>query len=161
MQQWRIHTSQPWRVPCGVGPSSPAVFSATMQPSAHACCVLCAETQASLIGLAIDCSPWTKVKSSWIYSWYIVMLAWFQILRSCKVVRNQGLKRLQTVNHVWYWHVDVVKHFHVCPSQLSFYVVGMLQFMFLTETNRACPLLFILFLCLCPSLCLFQLYFIS
>ena len=31
------------------------------------------------------------------------------------------------------------------------YVVGMLWFMFLTETKRACPLLFILFLCLLLS----------
>ena len=40
-------------------------------------------------------------------------------------------------------------------------VVGMLQFMFLTYTNRACPLLFLLFLCLFLSLCPFQLHFIS
>ena len=39
-------------------------------------------------------------------------------------------------------------------------VVGMLRFMFLTQTNRACLLLFILFLCLFLSLWAFQLYFI-
>ena len=40
------------------------------------------------------------------------------------------------------------------------HTVGMLQFMSLTHTNRACPLLFILFLCLLPSLWPFQLYFL-
>ena len=40
------------------------------------------------------------------------------------------------------------------------HVVWMLWFMFLTETNRACPLLFILFSCLVLSLWPFQLCFI-
>ena len=40
------------------------------------------------------------------------------------------------------------------------HVVGILQFMFLTYTNRACPLLFNLFLCLFLSLWPFHLYFI-
>ena len=40
------------------------------------------------------------------------------------------------------------------------HVVGMLQFMFLTKINLACPLFFILFLCLFLSLWPFQLNFI-
>ena len=39
-------------------------------------------------------------------------------------------------------------------------VVGMLRFMSLTQTNRACPRFFLLFLCLFLSLWPLQLYFI-
>ena len=49
------------------------------------------------------------------------------------------------------WRVFPRAHLHT---------VGMLQFMSLTHTNQACPLLFILFLCLLPSLWPFQLYFL-
>ena len=44
--------------------------------------------------------------------------------------------------------------------QAHLHVVGTLRFMFLTQTSRACPLLFILLLCRLLSLRLFQLYFI-
>ena len=55
------------------------------------------------------------------------------------------------VHNVWLWGQPPRAHLHV---------VGMLPFMFLTETNRACPLLFILFLCLFLSLWPFRVYFI-
>ena len=44
--------------------------------------------------------------------------------------------------------------------RVHLHVMGMLRFMSMTKTSRACPLLFILFLCLFLSLCPFQLYFI-
>ena len=44
--------------------------------------------------------------------------------------------------------------------RVHLHVVGMSRFMSVTNTNRACPLLFILFLCLFLSLWPFQLYFI-
>ena len=46
-----------------------------------------------------------------------------------------------------------------CVPQAHLHVVGMLRFMPMTWTNRACPLLFILFFCLFLSLRPFQLYF--
>ena len=55
------------------------------------------------------------------------------------------------VNHC-YTSLSLLAHIHV---------VGMFQFMFLTQTNWACPLLFSLFLCLFLSLWPFQLYFIQ
>ena len=45
--------------------------------------------------------------------------------------------------------------------RVHLHVVGMLRLMSLTSTNRACPLLFILFSCLFLSLRPFQLYFHS
>ena len=56
----------------------------------------------------------------------------------------------------WGW-----RGFLLRPSpRTHLHVVGMLRLMFLTWTSRACPLLFILFLCLFLSLWPFQLYFI-
>ena len=49
--------------------------------------------------------------------------------------------------------------FSFSTPRAHLHVVGILRFKFLTKTNRACPFLFILFLCLFLSLWPFQLYF--
>ena len=56
--------------------------------------------------------------------------------------------------------IIIVIIFLVCSRGLTFTWWGCCC-LFLTQTNRACPLLFILFLCLFLSLWPFQLYYIS
>ena len=86
------------------------------------------------------------------YGYTCQSLEWQKIVIICGDQRNQ---RRVVVN-------DALRY--VCCVIMSprahLPVVMMLRFMFLTDTNRACPLLFILFFRLFLSLWSFQLYFI-
>ena len=58
-----------------------------------------------------------------------------------------------SVDFLLFWRISFPRKFLSLQSpRAHLHVVGMLRFMSMTKTNRACPLLFILFLCLFLSL---------
>ena len=97
------------------------------------------------------------------YLFHLLCLSWFLSVNIYKIVKYDRWSQTPCpfLCAFFTWHMAIKTHILCCVSlRAHFHVVGMLWFMFLTPTNQACPLLFVLLLCLFLSLWPLQLYFI-